>query len=48
MHQYSLECDNCFSACEINFEERVPHTVYCPNCGAQHDIDDFGELDFDE
>jgi len=48
MHQYSLECDNCFSACDITFEGSIPDQVYCPHCGAPHDIDDFGELDFDE
>jgi rRNA maturation endonuclease Nob1 len=49
MFTYQLECEGCFSSCEIIFEGDVPERIHCPHCGEQQESDDrFGELDFDE
>jgi hypothetical protein len=48
MHTYSLECENCFSFCEITFDFAIPDRIHCPLCREPHDSNpDFDELDFD-
>jgi len=47
MYDYSLECDTCFSSCEIIFEGTYPDIIYCPHCGHPHSPE-LDELDFEE
>lgn len=46
--QVSLECVNCFSSCDITFEDDPPKLVHCPYCGAEQEVEGDYELDFSE
>ena len=46
--QVSLECVNCFSSCDITFEDDPPKLIHCPYCGAEQEVEGDYELDFSE
>lgn len=46
--QVSLECVNCFSSCEITFEDDPPKVIHCPYCGVDQEVEGDYELDFSE
>ena len=46
--QVSLECINCFSTCDITFEDEPPKTIHCPYCSAEQQLAENLELDFNE